>query len=284
MDITIGEDEEVFFKVSGTHTIYLTGNYVIPTNDSSDRIPNYDSDEEEEYDLSPDEDELDEGEESDELDNIANPRITEVDSDDDKEVPKLIKAKKEKKQKGKNKRPAEDSEDDTPNLDDIIAKSIKPEGPKTNGEQKLSRKQLKKLKNNAGEAVPKAMETKAAKKEEKPAKDKPAPNKGDKKVQFAKDLEQGPANPATKPEGNNDKVRTVQGIKIEDKVIGKGPVAKKGNKVSMRYIGKLLDGKQFDGTWPSHTIYLGGHYQLIRFYTQPTRKVHLSLSSSVRVR
>ncbi|KAI9775719.1 MAG: peptidylprolyl isomerase fpr4 [Geoglossum umbratile] len=246
LDITIGENEQVFFKVSGTHAIYLTGNYVIPANDSSNRIPDYDSEEDDEYDLSPDEDELDEGEESDELDDIANPRITEVDSDDEEEAPKLIKAKKDKKQKGKNKRPAEESEDETPNLDDIIAKSIKPAEPKTNGEQKLSKKQLKKLKNNAGEAVPKAVETKGTKKDEKPSKDNSAPNKGDKKVQFAKDLEQGPANPTTKPDSNNDKVRTVQGVKIEDKVIGKGPAAKKGNKVSMRYIGKLLDGKQFD--------------------------------------
>ncbi|KAH0542930.1 hypothetical protein FGG08_002699 [Glutinoglossum americanum] len=247
LDITIGEDEQVFFKVSGTHTVYLTGNYVIPANDtSSDRLPYYDSDEDEEYDLSPDEDEIDDDEESDELDDIADPRIAEVDTDDEEEVPKLIQAKKEKKEKGKNKRPAQDSGDETPNLDDIMAKSLKPEEPKINGEQKLSKKQLKKLKNNAGEAVPKAVETKTGKKEEKSSKESSAPNKGDKKVQFAKDLEQGPANFANKPESNNDKVRTVQGVKIEDKVVGKGPVAKKGNKVSMRYIGKLLDGKQFE--------------------------------------
>jgi FK506-binding nuclear protein len=262
LDITIGEDEQVFFKVSGTHTVYLTGNYVIPANDSSSRIPDYDSDEDEEYDLSPDEDELDEDEESDELDDIDNPRITEVDSDDEEEVPKLVKAKKDNKQKGKNKRPAEDSEDETPNLDDIIAKSIKPAEPKENGEQKLSKRQLKKLKNNAGVGVPKTTETKnnagisAAKAVEtkttggeKPTKDNPTSSKGDKKVQFAKDLEQGPVNPSTKSESNSDKVRTVQGVKIEDKVIGEGPVAKKGSKVSMRYIGKFLDGKQFDGMW-----------------------------------
>jgi FK506-binding nuclear protein len=249
LDITIGEDEQVFFKVSGTHAIYLTGNYVIPANDSSpDRLPYYDSDEDEEYDLSPDEDEIDD-EESDELDDIADPRVTEIDTDDEEEVPKLISTKKDKKAKGKNKRAAEDSEDETPNLDDIIAKSLKPEEPKTNGEQKLSKKQLKKLKNNAGEAIPKAVETKTTKKEDKPAKEGSTPNKGDKKVQFAKDLEQGPANSATKADGSNDeKVKTVQGVKIEDKVVGKGPVAKKGNKVSLRYIGKLLDGKVFDGT------------------------------------
>ncbi|KAH0562212.1 hypothetical protein GP486_003089 [Trichoglossum hirsutum] len=246
LDITIGEDEQVFFKVSGTHAVYLTGNYVAPANDSSDNLPYYDSDEDEEYDLSPDEEEIDD-EESDELDDIADPRITEVDTDDEEEVPKLVHTKKDKKTKGKNKRTAEDSEDETPNLDDIIAKSLKPEEPKTNGEQKLSKKQRKKLKNNAGEAVPKAAETKTTKKEDKPVKESPIPNKGDKKVQFAKDLEQGPANSAAKTEsGNDEKIKTKNGVKIEDKVVGKGPVARKGNKVSMRYIGKLLDGKVFD--------------------------------------
>ena len=42
-------------------------------------------------------------------------------------------------------------------------------------------------------------------------------------------------------------VKEVQGVKIDDKKLGKGPTAKPGNTVSMRYIGKLEDGKVFDG-------------------------------------
>ena len=34
---------------------------------------------------------------------------------------------------------------------------------------------------------------------------------------------------------------------IDDKKLGKGPAAKKGSKIEMRYIGKLKNGKQFDG-------------------------------------
>jgi len=131
----------------------------------------------------------------------------------------------------------------------VYADSIaaKPEGPK------LSKKQLKKLKANDGKAVAAAAETPDSKK----------------KVQFAKPIEQGPTNskkdakqtpekPATKQapekkavEKNPEAVpstRVVQGITIEDKTIGTGPVCKKGNKLGMRYIGKLNDknGKVFD--------------------------------------
>ncbi|KAI4091133.1 MAG: hypothetical protein L6R37_007789 [Teloschistes peruensis] len=271
LDLTIPEDQRAFFKVTGTHAVYLTGNYVVSadSNPADDHLHYDDEDDDDDYDLSPDEDELDELDESDELDDIEDPRITEVDTDEE-EAPKLIK-KEAAAQKGKNKRPAEDIEDEPANLDDIMAKSLKPE-PTANGEPKLSKKQLKKLKNNAGKAVEAAVENKNVKKEETPAKDSPA-TKADKKVQFAKNLEQGPSNNASKEsksnttagakeskteakaeaKANGEKPKTVQGsktleggVKIEDKKLGTGPACKKGNKVGMRYIGKLMDGKVFD--------------------------------------
>ncbi len=111
-------------------------------------------------------------------------------------------------------------------------------------EPKLSKKQLKKLKKNNGEAAPaKTEEPKEAAKDTTPA-------KGDKKVQFAKNLEQGPTGSAEKvkaaPAEKQSAVRTVQGVKIDEKKVGSGPEAKKGQKISMRYIGKLTDGKVFD--------------------------------------
>jgi FK506-binding nuclear protein len=135
----------------------------------------------------------------------------------------------------------------------VHANSIaaKPEGPK------LSKRQLKKLKANDGKAVAAAV---AAVTETPDSK---------KKVQFAKPIEQGPTNgkkdakqtpekPATKQTPEKKAVekkpeavsstRVVQGITIEDKTIGTGTVCKKGNKLGMRYIGKLNDknGKVFD--------------------------------------
>lgn len=231
LDITIADDERVLFKVTGTHTVYLTGNFVMPAEE-----PHYHDDEDDEddeddydYDLSPDEDELDGmdyllngGDESDDLDDLENPRIAEIDSEEEEETaPKLV-------TKGKNKRAAEEDAA----LDDLIAKDAT---------SKSDKKQQKKLKKNNGDAAP--VETK------KEAKEAPAA-KSDKKVQFAKNLEQGPTGSATQKPAEKSTgtlgVKEVQGVKIDDKKLGKGPAAKNGNTVAMRYIGKLEDGKVFD--------------------------------------
>lgn len=205
--------------------------------------------------MSPDEDELEDDDESDQLDDLEDPRITEVASEDEG-PPKLIN-KAEPNKKGKNKRIAEDEE--PAKVDDVVSKVIKPAEP-TNGEPKLSKKQLKKLKNNAGKAVEAGAENQHTKKADTAEKDSPN-GKSDKKVQFAKNLEQGPSGTGngTKADDNADLKKdddkqkaslgpkTVQGVLIDDKKLGKGPAAKKGNKVGMRYIGKLEDGKVFDG-------------------------------------
>lgn len=244
LDITIGENEQVFFRVTGTHTVYLTGNYVMPDDDGHNHHHEvYDSDEDEDYDLSPDEDELEleMDDESDELDGLDDPRITELDSEEEEVVPK---AKADKK--GKNKRAADEMANAS--LDDIIAKAVKADA--TEEEPKLSKKQQKKLKKNNGEAAEvKAEEAKAA------------DANGSKKVQFAKNLEQGPTGSAEKPKAKADAkskadaspsgkpalgVKTVNGVKIDDKKIGTGPACKSGKTVGMRYIGKLADGKVFD--------------------------------------
>jgi FK506-binding nuclear protein len=224
IDITVGEGEKVFFSVKGTHTVYLTGNYVVPQDEEEE-----DDDEEysdDEYDLPPGLEEEDSDEMSDELDDLeGTPRIKEIDTDEE-EAPKLVESKK-----GKNKRVAEEAAE---GLDEIMAKE----------EKKLSKKQLKKLKNNQGEAV-------AA---EEKAKESPAA-KGDKKVQFAKNLEQGPTGPAKdKAENKGDKkaalgVKVVQGVTVDDRKAGSGRTVKSGDRVGMRYIGKLQNGKVFDCKW-----------------------------------
>lgn len=211
------EDEEVFFLVTGTHAVTLTGNYVESLYD----------DDEDDYDSEEDDEDMDDDmlggysdEESDDLDDVSDPRVTELDSEDDgEEAPALVPAKK-----GKNKRSAEEVE----SLDALIAGA-------GNKEEKLSKKQAKKLKNNQGEAV--ASEEAAKKKEGKDAK----------KVQFAKELEQGPTGPASKEAEKKSSVRVVQGITIDDRKVGAGRTVKKGDTVGMRYIGKLQNGKQFDG-------------------------------------
>jgi FK506-binding nuclear protein len=166
---------------------------------------------------------MDESEE-DGLDGLENPRVTEVDSEE--EAPKLVDAKKGKKN---NKRAAEEEA----SLDDLISKAA------TNGEAKAA----KKVKKNDGKAV--AAEPKKAEKVETPSSDK-------KKVQFSKNLEMGPTGSprvdekkeAAKPAAKGP--RNVSGVTVEDKKEGKGKAAKKGDRVEMRYIGKLKNGKVFD--------------------------------------
>ncbi|KAK9769809.1 putative FK506-binding protein [Seiridium cardinale] len=222
IDITIGPDEKVFFRVTGTHAIHLTGNYVIDGDEDSE-----DDSEDEDYDDFPNQleemyGEGSDGSEEDELDGLEDPRITEVESEE--EAPKLVKAKK-----GKNKRSAEEEGE---SLDALIAKADA-------AEDKTSKKQQKKLKNNKGEAVEVEKEKAKADAKESP--------KDAKKVQFAKNLEQGPTGPAANAEkGATPGVKVVKGVTIDDRKIGKGRPAKNGNKVGVRYIGKLQDGKVFD--------------------------------------
>lgn len=195
----------------------------MPVDDHDHDHDDYDEDD---YDLSPDEDELEleDGEESDDdLDGLDDPRVMEVDSEEE-EAPKLVKAEKGKKR-------AADEED----LDNMITQAA--------NEEKLSKKQQKKLKKNNGDAAE-------------------APKADAKKVQFAKNLEQGPTGPAKEKEAAKpaEAFKMVQGIKVEDKKAGSGPAAKKGDKLQMRYIGKLQNGSVFDckshhsdsHTWQRH--------------------------------
>jgi FK506-binding nuclear protein len=218
LDITIGENERVYFVVSGTHAIHLTGNYVVDPSEDDEE------DDEDDYDLPPDMEDVlngDDSELSDELDELADmERVKEIDTDEE-EAPKLVESGKKGDKKGK-KRTAEDAAE---NLDEMIAKD----------ETKLSKKQQKKLKNNKGEAVA--------------AEEKKDGAKTDKKVQFAKNLEQGPTSSAEKAktaEKNATGVKVVNGVTIDDRKLGSGRTAKNGDKVSMRYIGKLTNGKVFD--------------------------------------
>ncbi|EOO02422.1 putative fkbp-type peptidyl-prolyl protein [Phaeoacremonium minimum UCRPA7] len=225
LEVTINEGEHAFFIVSGTHTIHLTGNYVIDEDAASDSEEDSDD---EDYDLPPELEDLvgDESESEDELDDIDEiSRVKEIDTDEE-EAPKLVEAKK-----GKNKRKASEDAD---GLDELIAKESKTEEPK------LSKKQAKKLKNNEGKPV--EVEKEAA---------KDTPTKADKKVQFAKNLEQGPTGSAAEKAKQGDKkaglgVKVVQGVTVDDRKLGSGRTVKSGDRVGMRYIGKLENGKVFD--------------------------------------
>ncbi|KTW30426.1 uncharacterized protein T551_01709 [Pneumocystis jirovecii RU7] len=225
LNLTFSEDEEVFFTTSGDCPVYLTGNYVVP------------SDIDDDYDISSDElfDKYSEasdvnGSESDELDGDS-PKIEELSSSESK---------------------ISDSEkkislsDDGSDLDNIISndsakKNIK-KRPQDNSDldmQKLSKKQLKKLKSTSAkfsQIQEKNKSNTSMKQDSLVSSDLHCPKPS---VSFAKDIDQD-SNKASKS-------RTLEGgVTVEDKVIGKGPQVKNGSKIGVRYIGKLLTGEQFD--------------------------------------
>ncbi|TBU29495.1 hypothetical protein BD311DRAFT_787713 [Dichomitus squalens] len=96
---------------------------------------------------------------------------------------------------------------------------------------KAQKKKQKKLKNANGEAVAAPSPEKSDKKEDEKTKsdDKEKKEKGDKKKDKV------------------GEVKTIQGgVQVVDSKVGTGPKAKAGNVVSLRYIGKLQNGKVFD--------------------------------------
>jgi FK506-binding nuclear protein len=236
LDITIQGDEDCFFRVVGGHTIHLTGNYILDDlSDSDEEDDEVDSEDEDvEYDtldnmlLNADRDSEEDESEEDELDNLAHPRIMELDEDED-EAPVLV--KKDKKSK---KRAAEEEADAAPAKSD---KKLKTNGGAAVAAGKEQPKEVDKKEPTKSKKQLKKEAKEAAKKSEQKSE-----QTNGKKVQFAEKLEQGPTPPKAAQGPRN-----VSGVMVDDKKTGTGPAAKKGDKVGMRYIGKLKDGKVFDG-------------------------------------
>lgn len=206
IDITINPEEDVYFVVTGLYAIHLLGNYV--------EHPADETDSEDEYDQSPDEDEI-----------IGESQYNLSDLEDESDIEGKIQELVE-----------QEAEED-----------VEQEIPSTK-------------KRASNEESPKAK--KAAKKEAEK-----------KSVQFTKELEQGPTGSSltkkqkkeqakqkkeeaeekkevAKDEAKENKkfpTKTLLGgVITEDRKAGKGPAAKSGNRVGIRYIGKLKNGKVFD--------------------------------------
>lgn len=102
----------------------------------------------------------------------------------------------------------------------------------------------KRIKGADGKAVPIA----ATEATSNDAKEKKKKKKKDKAAKEGSSSEQ-PQAQAGKKDTDTPKAATKEiagGVKIKDTKVGAGPQAKKGNTVSLRYIGKLESGKVFD--------------------------------------
>lgn len=145
----------------------------------------------------------------------------------------------------------DDSEDDSeadydlsPDEDELDFSNRVQELPESEDEEEEPTKPEPKQKNNKKRAVEETPVVETKTKKQKKAADKAE----DKKVAFTKELEQGPTGSTSSPaakKGPTSK-KLAGGVTIEDRKTGAGPTAQPGDKVSVRYIGKLLNGTTFD--------------------------------------
>ena len=83
--------------------------------------------------------------------------------------------------------------------------------------------------------------------------------------------------PKTDKKDDNAKKTIAGGVTIQDFKVGKGPVAKKGDTVRMRYIGKLVNGKQFDKNTSGHPVSVDFIKSNTIFYLTPFRSLLFTL-------
>ncbi|RDX44885.1 hypothetical protein OH76DRAFT_1408682 [Lentinus brumalis] len=208
IDLVLGEEEEYLIEVVGKNTVYLSGNYI--DQQGYDRPP-YDSEDESEddYDLRDVSSDVE-----------IDPNELDMLSDDEGRFEEIVDEEEAPQEASKDKSKKRPRESDTMETDEQEGKL-----------SKSQKKQLKKLKAANGEAAEAPSPEKSEKKgEEKGKKEKK--EKGDKeKGEKAKSVE----------------TKTLAGgVQVEDHKAGNGPAAKRGNHVSVRYVGKLTNGKVFD--------------------------------------
>lgn len=167
----------------------------------------------EEYDS--DEDDYD-SEDDDLIDDMAEEDSEDELDDIDARISELEEAEAELKPSKSKKRRASAESDLDAAMDDAQVE--------TKSDKKLSKKERKKLKAANGEAAAAPVSADEGNASEDSAK---------KSVSFSNDTK-----PATKLVSG--------GVSIEDRKAGDGPKTKNGSKVSIRYVGKLKNGKVFD--------------------------------------
>ncbi|GAA5930890.1 hypothetical protein JCM3775_000744 [Rhodotorula graminis] len=209
VNVALVEDVEVVeFSVTGENPVHLVGHYI--RQEDFDQPP---SDDEEEYGS-----DFDEGDDydSDELEGL----IAGSSDEDMQEETSRIQEIQEKPSK---KRAA--VEDAPVEADESTVSAASAAGLSKNQKKKLAKKQKtedSEVVVPAAAAPKKEVPAAAAKKEEKPA-----AKKEEKKAGLKTQVIAG-------------------GLEVTDSKVGTGAAAKSGNKVGMRYIGKLENGKVFD--------------------------------------
>lgn len=124
---------------------------------------------------------------------------------------------------------------------------------------KAEKKKNKKMKAENGTAVPSGTDTKEG---EKSGDSEKKPEVKEKKKKEKKEKEK-----------ESKSVELPGGLKIVDAKIGTGPMSKAGNKLKMRYIGKLDNGKVFDSNTKGKPVRFTDHFTVT--FSNPSFVVHL---------
>lgn len=211
-DLILEKDEEYTFELIGKNTVHLYGNYIDQFADQ----PPHDSDME--SDMS--------DEEAYNLDDVSSDVEVNLDElhglEDDAKRFEELSDLAEDEPKAEEPKPSKRPRDDAMDTDEQPAEKVS------------KKKKAKKQKGEDGKAIPVAVEEKAAEPKGEKEEEKKA-DKKDKKKQKAAEEKKGHAYK-----------ELAGGVKIRDVKPGDGKTAKNGAKVSMRYIGKLQNGKIFD--------------------------------------
>ncbi|KAG1591459.1 hypothetical protein G6F48_003282 [Rhizopus delemar] len=270
LDITFVEGEEITFSAKGRNSIHLTGNYLfqsdegedmdsidlsdedsvaeylqkLPPNASKEEINRAliaslkgesevysDSDEEVDYEIESDDEETNSGEETN--------------SDEDEE---------EIDYKVNTNEVSDDLEDDLDDIEEPVSTTKKRaskvlEKPlkKQKTEKKEEPKKEKPKKEETKKEETKKEEIKKDHKKEKPKKEKPKKEEHKKEEQRKEEhKKEEHKKDQSKKEEFKKKTKLPNGLIIEDVKIGEGSSCKNGQKIGMRYIGKLTNGKIFD--------------------------------------
>jgi len=230
-DIYLAPNDQYRFVISGSsdYDVHLLGRYIPDAHD--DPPSDFDSEDDSEDEM----DELYLDEISTDEEDGDGPRIEEIKDDEDQSAKKTkaikgstaaptkndAKSSKPTEDKKSNKRPMEDKE-----TDGDISMADSAADTTVDGQAKLSKSQRKKLK-------------KAKMSEEAGVKE---PAEAPKSAESKKPSDAKEAAKPTSPVP----VTLPSGLKIIDTKVGQGAEAKAGQSISMRYIGKLTNGKVFD--------------------------------------
>ncbi|TKY90010.1 hypothetical protein EX895_000008 [Sporisorium graminicola] len=212
VDLSFCQEELIGFSITGDAAVDLVGNYVAPP-DFFDQEP---SDSELYSDDEDDEDEM-YGLDSDEFDEDSDEDDEDVEEDPDR-FEELVDSSSSKPKKA-------------------IAAAPVAESKKRAAEKPVKETAAKKLKADAAASAAstptKVTETKVEKQTKSPKDAKPKTETVEKKT-------------VEKPSSKMTTTKLPSGLVIEEKSAGAGPACKAGQKVGMRYVGKLTNGKVFD--------------------------------------